>query len=92
MNFDTHKYFLNFTMSHLAAAVSPTKVCLEFSSGDTVDLEMKEIGCRHITSRDLSNSQFPPAFYYAYNFIPSYETSECKRTAPIPSLGHSILM
>ena len=42
-------------MAHLTAAEYPTKPCLYFFSGDTVDLEMKEIGRRRIPSRDLSN-------------------------------------
>ena len=55
MNSDTHKYFIKFTMDHLTTADSQTKICLEFSSRDTVNLEMKEIGRRRIASRDLSN-------------------------------------
>ena len=45
---NTHKYFLNFMITHLTADAYTWKLCLEFSSGDTVDLKMKKIGCRHI--------------------------------------------
>ena len=41
LNSDPLKNFLNFPISHLAVSVSTTKLCLEFSSDDTVDLEMK---------------------------------------------------
>ena len=40
-------------MEHLTVDDSPTKLCLEFSSGDNVDIDMKDIGRRRITSRDL---------------------------------------
>ena len=53
MNYDIHKYFLKFPMAHLTTGASPKKICLDFSSGDTVDLDMKEIGRRRIPSRDL---------------------------------------
>ena len=48
VNYAPYKYFLNFTIAHLIAAASPTKLCLDFSSGSTVDLDMKEIGRRRI--------------------------------------------
>ena len=38
MNYDPQKYFLNFPISHLNVAPFVTKICLDFSSGDTVDL------------------------------------------------------
>ena len=79
-------------MSQLTADASPKKLCLEFSSGYTVDLEMKEIGRRRIPSRDLSNSQFPPAFSCASDFLDSSETSDYKSTDPIPYLEQSFLM
>ena len=46
VNSDHHKYFLRFPMVHLTAAAYTTNLCLEFSSGNTIDLEMKEIGRR----------------------------------------------
>ena len=58
MNSDPHKFSLNFPMAHLNAFVSPKKTCLELSTGDTVDIDMKEIGCRRTPSRDVSNSHF----------------------------------
>ena len=42
MNSDPHNYFLNFTIAQLTVAASPTKTCLDFSSGNNVDLEMKK--------------------------------------------------
>ena len=92
MNFDPHKYFLKFPMSQLTAAAPPTKLCLEFSSGDTVAIEMKDIGKRRIPSRDLSNSNFLPSFYFASYFLSSSDTSSFKSTAPISSLDQSVLM
>ena len=74
MNSDTHKYYLNFPMSHFTVAASLTKLCIEFSSEDTVDLDMKGIGNRHIPSRDLSNSHFPPSFSCASDFLASSDT------------------
>ena len=53
MNSDPHKYFLNFHMAHLTVADSPKNLCLEFYSGETVDINIKEIGRMRITSRDL---------------------------------------
>ena len=47
------KYFLNFLMSCLTVGYSHTKLCVNFSIGDTVGIDMKEIGCRHSSSRDL---------------------------------------
>ena len=55
VNSDPHKYFLKFPMYHLTAAVYPTKLCLDFYTDKTVDIEIKYIGRRRITSRDLSN-------------------------------------
>ena len=70
----------------------PTKTCLEFSSGDTVDLEMKEISRRHIPYRDMSNSHFPLIFSCAYEFLASSDTSSFRSTAPVPSLDQYFLM
>ena len=92
MNYDTHKYFINFPMSHITVYASTTKLCLDFFSCDTVDIEMKEIGRSRISSRDLSNSYFPPEFSCASDFIASSETSYCKSTAPIPSLDQYVLV
>ena len=60
VNYATHKDFLKLPMTHLNAADSPTKLCIEFSSGNTVDLETKGICCSCIPSKDLSNSHTPP--------------------------------
>ena len=89
---DPHTYFMRFTMSHLTAASYPTNTCLEFYSGDTVDIEMKDIGSGRINSRDSSNSQFLPYFSCAFEYLASYETYACRSTAPIISLHHSFLM
>ena len=51
-----------------------TKLCIEFFSEDTVDLDMKGIGNRHIPSRDSSNSHFPPSFSCASDFLASSDT------------------
>ena len=79
-------------MAHLTEAAYPTKLCLDFYSGNTVYLEMKDISRRHINSRDFSNSHFPPSFSCASDFLASYETSACKRTSTIPSLDQSVLI
>ena len=79
-------------MAHITAAASPTKLCLDFSSVDTFDLKMKEIGRRWILSRDLTNSHFLTTFSCAYDFIDFSEAYACKITAPIPSLDQSVLM
>ena len=68
---DPHKYFLNFLMARITAAASPTKLCLEVSSVDTVDIEMEEIGRICIISSNLSNSHFLPSFSYVSHFIVS---------------------
>ena len=86
------KYFLNFPMGNLTSAASPTRLCLEFSSGDAVDIEMKEIGCRQIPSRELSNSNFPPSLCCDSEFIYSIESSDYRNTAPVISLDQYILM
>ena len=91
-NSDPHMYFLNFPMAYLTVAVSTKKLCLEFYSRDTFDIEMKDIGCRHIPSRDLSNSHFPPYFYCASDLPASSETSTFRSTSPIPWLDQSFLM
>ena len=92
VNYDPQKYFLNFPAAHLNAATSPTKICLDFSSGDTVDIEMKDIGRKRIPSRDLSNSQFLASFSYASGFIASSETSSCRIASLIPYLDQYILI
>ena len=51
MNYDTEKYFLNLPIAHLTVADFTTKICIDFSSGDTVHIEMKEIGRRRIPFR-----------------------------------------
>ena len=64
-------------MAHLTAADYPTKLFLEFSSGDTVDLNRKKIVRRSIPSSYFSNSHFPPSFYCAYDFLVSTESYSC---------------
>ena len=83
MKYDLQKYFLNFPVTHLTADASPTKLCLEFSSGDTIDLKMNEIGHRRIISRHLKNSHFPLSFYCASDFLVSDDSSYWKISAPI---------
>ena len=92
VNFDPHKYFVKISVDHLTVAASTTDICLDFSSGDTVDLEMKENGCRRIPSREFSNSHFPQSFSYASNFIDSSETSTCRTTDTIKYFDQSVLM
>ena len=92
MNSYPHNYFLNFSISQVTVAASTTKLYPDFSSGNNVDLDMKEIGHRRIPSRDFSNSHFSPAFYCASDFIAFYEKYACKITAPIPSLDQYVLM
>ena len=70
VNSEPHKYLLKFPIFHLTTAVYPTKLFLELFSGDTVDLDMKEIGHRLIPYRYFSNSHSPPSFYCAYDFLP----------------------
>ena len=41
VNCAPHNYFQGYAMAHLTMASYPTKLCLEYSSGDTIDLEMK---------------------------------------------------
>ena len=41
VNPDPYKYLLKFTTEHLTVADSPTKLCFDLSSDDTIDLEMK---------------------------------------------------
>ena len=92
MNSDPYKFFLNFPMAHITEAISTTKLCPDFSSGDNVDIEMEYIGCRSIPSRDLSNSHFLLYFSCASNFLASYEIYACRSTSPIPSLDQSVLV
>ena len=61
-------------MAHLTADDSPRKLCIAFSSGDTVDIEMKEIGRGRIPSREFSNPHFSPAFSCDSEFIASTES------------------
>ena len=82
VNSDPHKYFSNFPIYHLTVADSPTKLCLKLSRVDIVDLEMKQIGRRHIPYRDFSNSQFLQYFSCASNFLVSPESYACKRLPP----------
>ena len=79
-------------MAHLTSADSPTKLCIEFSSGNTVYLDMKEIGRRRIPSRELSNSHFPPYFYCSSAFLPYTGKSPCIITTPIPSLDQYVFI
>ena len=92
VNYDPHKYFMNFPTAHLTSDASPTKLCLDFSSGKTVDLEMKDIGRRWILYIELSNSHFLTSFYCASSFIASSVTSSCRSTFHIPYLDQYILM
>ena len=78
-------------MDHLTTATSPTKSLLELSSGDTVDIEIKEIGRKRIHSRDSSNSHFKQAFYCASKFIDSTESYACRRNTPMTYLDQSVL-
>ena len=57
-------------MDHLTVASFPEKLWFEFSSGDTVDIDMDEIGRRFIPSRYLSNSHFPLSFLDTLIFLP----------------------
>ena len=87
MNSTPHKYFLKFPMAQLTIDASPTKLCFDFYSGDNVDLEMKEIGCTRISSRDLSNSHIAMSFYCDSNFLASDDTSASQK-----HLSHYILV
>ena len=69
VNSAPHKYFLTFPIVHLTAATYTKNICLDFSSANTVDLEVKEIGRRCIPSSNLSNSHFLPSFYCASDFL-----------------------
>ena len=92
VNYTPHKYFLNFMMEHLTVDDSPTKLCLEFSCGDTVDIDIKKVGHRCIPSRYLSNLHFSLSFSCASNFIASIDSYDCIIPYPIPSLDQYILM
>ena len=92
MNSSPNKYPPKFPMAHLTLSASPTKMCLDFSSGNTVDIDMKDIGRRRIISRDFPNSHFSSSFYFSSDFIASAETYACISTAPIPSLYQYTLM
>ena len=52
LKYDTYKQFLSLTIYSMDEAVSPTKICLDFSSVETVDTDMKKIGFKHIPSRE----------------------------------------
>ena len=67
------------------------KLCIEFPGGDTIDLDIKDIGRRRIPSRDLSNSHLLTSFYCASDFIASSDTSSGISTSPIPSLDQDVL-
>ena len=51
--FVPHKYFLNFKIAHLTEVDSTIKIWLDFSSGETIDLEIKEVGHKRSPSRHL---------------------------------------
>ena len=55
MNSASYKHFLTFSMDHLNEAASTIKPCIDFSGGETIDIEMKEMGRRRIPSGYLSN-------------------------------------
>ena len=79
-------------MDHLTAADYPTKLDLDFFSGITVDIDMKEKGRRHNPSRDLSNSHFSPSFSFIYEFLASSEIATFRSTDPITYLYQSVMM
>ena len=92
MNYDPNKYFMNFPMAHLTAFSFPAELCIDFYSGNTVDLDMKDIGRRRITSRELTNSHFPTSFSCACDLLSLSETSTFRSTDTIPYLDQSVLI
>ena len=57
------------TYSHLNESASPTKICLEFTRGDTVALEMKSIGYNSSTSSSyIITTYCIIVCYYKVNF------------------------
>ena len=79
-------------MVQINADASPKNICLEFFNFNTVDLEMKEIGRRRITSRYLSKSHLTLFFYFASEFIASAESYSYRSPTPIISLNQSVLI
>ena len=70
LNSDTHKYFLNFPISHPLVYDSTTNRCLNFSIGGTVDLDMKEIDRREIILGTCQIHTFHRIFLVYMNFLP----------------------
>ena len=77
-------------MDHFNADSFPSNICINFSSGNTVDLNTKEIFRRKITSKDWSNLQFTLLFSCAYDLIDSVDTSACRITTLVTLLDQSV--
>ena len=70
LDYDKHKDPPKFPMSHLTTTDSLTKLYLDFSSGDTINLKIREIGHRSIPSGYLSNSHVLLPFLVPLHFLP----------------------
>ena len=79
-------------MAYLTADDSPTNTCLNVSSSYTVNIDKKQICRRRITSREFSNSHFPPSFSCAYEFLASTDSSDYSSAKTIISLDLYVLM
>ena len=82
MNSSPYKYFLNFPMFHLTAAPYPTKLCIDFSSGDTVDLDMKKLAVGTLIPETCKIHTFHRLFLVPMTFLPPL--SNMLANAPLP--------
>ena len=57
-------------MDHFTASVCPTKICLEFSSGDTVDIEIKKLVVGAFLPGDFQIHTLRHPFLVTMDFLP----------------------
>ena len=69
-------------MSRINSAASPTKLCVEFSSGDTIDIEMKKSVVGAFLPGDFQIHTSRDPFIVTLNFLPPL--SHLLVEAPLP--------
>ena len=92
VNSATNRYLLNLPIDHINASAFNKNICLDFSSGEAIVIQMKEIGNNRITHRELSNSHFPTYISCDSLFIDSNEFSDFRMTATMLLLYHYVLI
>ena len=84
MNCYPHKYFMDFPIDHLTMDHYPKNMCLEFSSGYIVDLDMEKKDVHAV----LPGTCKPFIFHHRFIVLPNFFTHLIHLLSEEPMLYH----